>query len=208
MAGHPDRARRHDQPRRRGGPAAWAPAACPAAATSWWIMPKRVHPGRQDLQAGRLDQHRRLHRQHLRRGDPPPWTPPSAAISADSGLSRLYRQLGCSPTPTTRNDAQQGVDFGAEGIGLCRTEHMFFEATRIKAVREMIVAEDVEGRKRPSPRSFPFQQGDFEAMYKVMGERPMTIRYLDPPAPRVPAHQGRGHRRAGAGPGHHGGAPA
>ena len=78
-------------------------------------------------------------------------------------------------------DAKQAVDFGAEGIGLCRTEHMFFEGDRIKAVREMIVAEDVEGRKKALAKILPYQQGDFEAMYKVMGDRPMTIRYLDPP---------------------------
>ena len=73
------------------------------------------------------------------------------------------------------------MNFGAEGIGLCRTEHMFFEADRIKAVREMIVAENVEGRKKALAKILPYQQGDFEAMYKVMGDRPMTIRYLDPP---------------------------
>ena len=78
-------------------------------------------------------------------------------------------------------DAKQAVDFGAEGIGLCRTEHMFFEGDRIKAVREMIVAEDVEGRKKALAKILPYQQGDFEAMYKVMGDRPMTVRYLDPP---------------------------
>ena len=78
-------------------------------------------------------------------------------------------------------DAQQAVNFGAEGIGLCRTEHMFFEADRIRAVREMIVARDKEGREKALAKILPYQQSDFEAMYKVMGERPMTIRYLDPP---------------------------
>ena len=78
-------------------------------------------------------------------------------------------------------DAQQAVEFGAQGIGLCRTEHMFFEADRIRAVREMIVARDKEGREKALAKILPYQQGDFEAMYKVMGERPMTIRYLDPP---------------------------
>ena len=78
-------------------------------------------------------------------------------------------------------DAKQAVDFGAEGIGLCRTEHMFFEGDRIKAVREMIVAQHRRGAQAPLwPRSMPYQEGDFEAMYMVMGERPMTIRYLDP----------------------------
>ncbi len=91
------------------------------------------------------------------------------------------RQLKVFTNADNPHDAQQGVNFGAEGIGLCRTEHMFFEADRIKAVREMIVAENVEGRKKALAKILPYQQGDFEAMYKVMGERPMTIRYLDPP---------------------------
>jgi len=108
-----------------------------------------------------------------------------ASISGDFGRfmawADSYRQLEVFANADNPHDAQQGVDFGAEGIGLCRTEHMFFEATRIKAVREMIVAEDVEGRKKALAKILPFQQGDFEAMYKVMGERPMTIRYLDPP---------------------------
>ena len=78
-------------------------------------------------------------------------------------------------------DAQQAVDLGAEGIGLCRTEHMFFAEDRIKAVREMICARTVEERKVALAKVEPFQQGDFEAMYRIMGTRPMTIRYLDPP---------------------------
>ena len=108
-----------------------------------------------------------------------------ASISGDFGRfmawADSYRQLEVFANADNPRDAQQGVDFGAEGIGLCRTEHMFFEADRIKAVREMIVAEDVEGRKKALAKILPYQQGDFEAMYKVMGERPMTIRYLDPP---------------------------
>ena len=108
-----------------------------------------------------------------------------ASISGDFGRfmawADSYRQLQVFANADNPRDAQQGVDFGAEGIGLCRTEHMFFEADRIKAVREMIVAEDVEGRKKALAKILPYQQGDFEVMYKVMGERPMTIRYLDPP---------------------------
>ena len=91
------------------------------------------------------------------------------------------RQLEVFTNADNPHDAQQAVNFGAEGIGLCRTEHMFFEADRIKAVREMIVAKTVEARKEALAKILPYQQGDFEAMYKVMGERPMTIRYLDPP---------------------------
>ena len=108
-----------------------------------------------------------------------------ASISGDfgrfMGWADAARQLKVFTNADNPRDAKQGVNFGAEGIGLCRTEHMFFEADRIKAVREMIVAESVDDRKKALAKILPYQQGDFEAMYKVMGERPMTIRYLDPP---------------------------
>ena len=79
------------------------------------------------------------------------------------------------------SDAQNAIDMGAEGIGLCRTEHMFFAADRIKAVREMICATTVEARKAALAKVEPYQEQDFVAMYRIMGDRPMTIRYLDPP---------------------------
>ncbi len=78
-------------------------------------------------------------------------------------------------------DTAQAVKFGAEGIGLCRTEHMFFEGDRIKAIREMIVSETVEEREKALAKIMPLQQGDFEEMYRVLEGRPMTIRFLDPP---------------------------
>ncbi len=78
-------------------------------------------------------------------------------------------------------DAKQAVDMGAEGIGLCRTEHMFFAEDRIKAVREMICARTEKERKVALNKIEPFQRADFVEMYRIMGERPMTIRYLDPP---------------------------
>ena len=78
-------------------------------------------------------------------------------------------------------DTMNAVKFGAEGIGLCRTEHMFFEADRIAAVREMILADTVEQREAALAKILPMQQGDFEAMYKALEGRPMTVRYLDPP---------------------------
>ena len=78
-------------------------------------------------------------------------------------------------------DTKQAVSFGAEGIGLCRTEHMFFEGDRIKAMREMIVARDVDSRRKALAKLLPYQQGDFEAMYTELEGRPMTIRFLDPP---------------------------
>ncbi len=78
-------------------------------------------------------------------------------------------------------DTAQAVKFGAEGIGLCRTEHMFFEGDRIMAIRKMIVAKKVEEREAALAEILPLQQGDFEEMYKVLEGRPMTVRFLDPP---------------------------
>ncbi|MFA7367596.1 MAG: pyruvate, phosphate dikinase [Bacilli bacterium] len=81
----------------------------------------------------------------------------------------------------TPNDAKQARAFGAQGIGLCRTEHMFFEADRIKAMREMIVSENIEQRKKALAKLLPMQQSDFEQIYEAMEGMPVTIRYLDPP---------------------------
>ncbi|MDR0889839.1 MAG: pyruvate, phosphate dikinase [Oscillospiraceae bacterium] len=92
-----------------------------------------------------------------------------------------FRTLKVRTNADTPHDTAQAVSFGAEGIGLCRTEHMFFEASRIKAMREMIVAKTVEARKAALAKILPYQQGDFEAMYKELQGRPMTVRYLDPP---------------------------
>ena len=79
------------------------------------------------------------------------------------------RKLKVLTNADNPRDAQQAMDLGAEGIGLCRTEHMFFEETRIKAVREMIVARTVEARKAALAKIEPYQQGDFEAMYRICG---------------------------------------
>ena len=108
-----------------------------------------------------------------------------ATISGDFGRFMAWadkaRTLKVLTNADNPRDAKQGVDFGCEGIGLCRTEHMFFEGDRIKAVREMIVATTVEARKAALAKIEPYQQGDFEAMYRIIGDNPMTIRYLDPP---------------------------
>lgn len=81
----------------------------------------------------------------------------------------------------TPKDAKQGRIFGAEGIGLCRTEHMFFEADRIKAMREMIVADNTEDRKKALEKLLPMQRSDFEGIYEAMEGYSVTVRYLDPP---------------------------
>ena len=97
------------------------------------------------------------------------------------GWADERRQLKVMTNADNPADAQNAMDMGAEGIGLCRTEHMFFAADRIKAVREMICATDVEKRKAALAKVLPFQQQDFTEMYRICGEKPMTIRYLDPP---------------------------
>ncbi len=79
------------------------------------------------------------------------------------------------------HDAEVAVKFGAEGIGLCRTEHMFFDESRIPAMREMIVSKDETSRRRALAKLLPMQRGDFKGIYKAMGSRPVTIRFLDPP---------------------------
>ena len=81
----------------------------------------------------------------------------------------------------TPNDARVAVRFGAEGIGLCRTEHMFFEADRIRAVREMILADDEKHRRAALAKLLPMQREDFVALFEIMGGLPVTIRLLDPP---------------------------
>ncbi|MEE0323440.1 MAG: pyruvate, phosphate dikinase [Christensenellales bacterium] len=97
------------------------------------------------------------------------------------GWADAARRLRVRTNADTPRDTKQAVKFGAEGIGLCRTEHMFFEADRIAAVREMILADTKEQRKKALAKILPMQQGDFEAMYKALEGKPMTVRYLDPP---------------------------
>jgi len=97
------------------------------------------------------------------------------------GWADKARRLKVRTNADTPRETQQAVEFGAEGIGLCRTEHMFFEASRIAAVREMILSDTQEQRKTALNKILPFQQKDFEEMYKALEGRPMTVRYLDPP---------------------------
>ena len=92
-----------------------------------------------------------------------------------------YRRLGVRTNADTPHDAAQARKFGAEGIGLCRTEHMFFNDDRIQAIREMICSDTVEQREKALAKLEPMQQGDFEGIYEAMEGCPVTIRYLDPP---------------------------
>ena len=97
------------------------------------------------------------------------------------GWADEIRTLKVCTNADTPRDAEQAVRFGAEGIGLCRTEHMFFEADRIKAMREMIVSKNEEQRRKALEKLLPMQRGDFEGLFMAMGGRPVTIRFLDPP---------------------------
>lgn len=91
------------------------------------------------------------------------------------------RRLDIRTNADTPTETAHALEYGAQGVGLCRTEHMFFEADRIKAMREMIVAKDTQARKTALAKIEPIQQGDFEAMYRVLKGFPMTVRLLDPP---------------------------
>ena len=108
-----------------------------------------------------------------------------AAISGEfgrlMGWADQYRTLKVRTNADTPTDAKKAASFGAEGIGLCRTEHMFFESERIAAIREMICSDTVEQREAALAKIEPMQQGDFEALYEALGGFPVTIRFLDPP---------------------------
>ena len=108
-----------------------------------------------------------------------------AAVTGDfarlMGWADAARKLHVRTNADTPRDAAQAVKFGAEGIGLCRTEHMFFSEDRIAAVREMILADNEEQRRVALAKLLPMQRGDFEGMYKALEGRPMTVRFLDPP---------------------------
>ena len=108
-----------------------------------------------------------------------------ASVSGDfatlMGWADEARKLQVRTNADNPRDTEVAVKFGAEGIGLCRTEHMFFEADRIAAVREMILSETEEQRRTALAKILPMQKGDFKAMYKALKGRPMTVRYLDPP---------------------------
>ena len=106
-------------------------------------------------------------------------------LSGDFGTVMSWadeiRTLKVRTNADNPRDAQQAVDFGAEGIGLCRTEHMFFEEERIPKIRRMILADTEAERREALEGLLPYQKEDFKGIYKVMGERPVTIRLLDPP---------------------------
>jgi len=101
-----------------------------------------------------------------------------------------FRTLHVRANADTPRDARIARAFGAEGIGLCRTEHMFFEGDRIAAMREMIVARDETGRRRALAKLLPMQRTDFEGIFEAMAGYPVTIRLLDPPLHEFLPHGG------------------
>ncbi len=110
-----------------------------------------------------------------------PADPNSGYFGRIMELADKYKKLGVRTNADTPKDAKQAAAFGAQGIGLCRTEHMFFEADRISAFREMICAETVEEREAALAKIEPMQQKDFEGLFEALGGYPVTIRFLDPP---------------------------
>ncbi|MDO4758947.1 MAG: pyruvate, phosphate dikinase [Rikenellaceae bacterium] len=122
----------------------------------------------------------------------------AADLSGDFGqlmdLAGKYSVLKVRANADTPKDAAQAFAFGAEGIGLCRTEHMFFEGDRIKAIREMILSDDEAGRRVALNKLLPIQRGDFEGLFKEMKGNPVTVRLLDPPLHEFVPHDLKGQQ--------------
>ncbi len=110
-----------------------------------------------------------------------PADPSSGYFGRIMKLADKFRKLGVRTNADTPEDAKRAAELGAQGIGLCRTEHMFFDPSRIGAFREMICAETVEERKAALAKIEPMQQADFEGLFEALGGHPVTIRFLDPP---------------------------
>jgi pyruvate,orthophosphate dikinase len=115
----------------------------------------------------------------------------SGAFGRLMGWADKVRRLGIRANADTPRDARLARDFGAEGIGLCRTEHMFFEEGRILAMREMVCAQTETARRAALAKILPMQRADFEALFEIMGDLPVTIRLLDPPLHEFLPHEGR-----------------
>ena len=122
----------------------------------------------------------------------------AAELSGDfaelMALADKYTRLQVRTNADTPHDATVARNFGAVGIGLCRTEHMFFEGEKIKAMREMILAENAEGRRKALAKILPYQQADFKGIFKAMAGCPVTVRLLDPPLHEFVPHDLKGQR--------------
>jgi pyruvate,orthophosphate dikinase len=124
-------------------------------------------------------------------GEQLPTVPASISGNFDTIMrwSDEFRRLGVRANADTPQDALNAREFGAEGVGLCRTEHMFFDAERIASVRRMIVSDNERQRKAALEELLPVQKGDFKGIYRAMGSRPVTIRLLDPPLHEFLPHE-------------------
>ena len=122
----------------------------------------------------------------------------AAELSGDfaelMALADKYTKLQVRTNADTPHDAKVARDFGAVGIGLCRTEHMFFEGEKIKAMREMILAENADGRRKALAKILPYQQADFKGIFKAMAGCPVTVRLLDPPLHEFVPHDLKGQQ--------------
>ncbi len=116
----------------------------------------------------------------------------SGDFAALMDLANKYTRLQVRTNADTPHDASIARNFGAVGIGLCRTEHMFFEGEKIKAMREMILADDAEGRKKALEKILPYQKEDFKGIFKAMAGCPVTVRLLDPPLHEFVPHDLKG----------------
>ena len=123
-----------------------------------------------------------------------PLVPPSLSGDFATFMTWVdeFREMGVRTNADAPADAAKAIEFGAEGIGLCRTEHMFFEEDRISSVREMILSKDEAGRRAALAKLLPFQKEDFLGIFKAMAGKPVTIRLLDPPLHEFLPHEEKG----------------
>ena len=178
---HPDHARRHDQPRGGGGARHGPPCVAGAGGLSVDYNAQTLSAGGKTVRAGEtitLDGAAgEVFVGTVAMVEP--------AMSDDfatlMGWADKARTMGVRANAETPLDAETAKKFGADGIGLCRTEHMFFDPERIGAVRQMIMATDEAGRRAALARLLPFQRDDFHKLFRIMGDLPVTIRLLDPP---------------------------
>ena len=179
--GHPHHARRHDLARRRGGARHGQALRLRRRHAAGRLRRRHDEHRRANVQGGRRHHHRRIDRPGARR----PGADDRAAMSGEfatlMGWADDVRKLGVRANADTPNDARVALKFGAEGIGLCRTEHMFFDEDRIRAVREMILADDEKSRRAALAKLLPMQRADFVELFEIMQGLPVTIRLLDPP---------------------------
>ena len=157
--------------------------------------------GGSDAQEGRHPHHRRRHGQVMAGAVPMVKPELTGDFATLMGWADAVRRMKVRANAETPPDARTARTFGAEGIGLCRTEHMFFEGERIVAVREMILADNEQGRRAALAKLLPMQREDFAELFEIMNGLPVTIRLLDPPLHEFLPHDRRRDRRGREGDG-------